>query len=352
MAIENLCLNVYFDNNVFGPYTFSYTGVMNNHSYWYSSMDDLTIQYNQDAGYWEVLNIETIINAKLRNTTNLENPVGNWAIVGLVPSGEAIVTSGTCSTYPPLSIRTKVANNTCPKKCNGAIFASAIGDNKPYKFSINNGVTYTSNPIFNNLCEGEYNIRVSGQTGSIVSKFVTVNVNDSSQIYSLSLETISTPILPNNTKQSFWKLNTSPELKDGATILVGLDANLQTIISQPGTGTTINNISIYKNGTLVVPTTTTTSVTQTDRVNCTPYKDIINLTGFTYSVIISGGTVLSGITTSIINDYNNEISNNGCQTNITQKNILKIISASINNCECCSVNFDSANYVGINKHSR
>ena len=352
MIIENLCLNVYFDNNVFGPYTFVYTGVMNNHSYWYSSMNDLTIQYNQDAGYWEILNIETIINAKLRNTINLETPIGNWSIVGLVPSGSAIVTSGICSTYPPISLRTKVANNTCPKKCNGVIFSSAIGDNKPYKFSIDNGVTYTSNPIFNNLCEGEYNIRVSGQTGSVTSEFVTVSANDSSQIYSLSLETISTPILPNNTNQSFWKLNISPELKDGVTILVGLDANLQTIISQPGTGATINNLSIYKNGTLVVPTTNTTSAAQIDRVNCPPYKDITNLTGLTYSVIISGDTILSGVTTSIINDYNKEISNNGCQTSITQKNILKIISASINNCECCSVSFDSINYVGINKHSR
>jgi hypothetical protein len=34
------------------------------------------------------------------------------------------------------------------------------------------------------------------------------------------------------------------------------------------------------------------------------------------------------------------------------KNITKIVSASIVNCECCSVNFDSTNYVGINKHFR
>jgi hypothetical protein len=47
-----------------------------------------------------------------------------------------------------------------------------------------------------------------------------------------------------------------------------------------------------------------------------------------------------------------EISDNGCQTIITQKNITKIVSASIVNCECCSVNFDSTNYVGINKHFR
>lgn len=350
--MQNLCLNILFENNAIGPYEFNLQSKINGYDSWYNSANNLTIFFNKNNNYWEILNVDTIINAKLRNTTTLNIPIGSWSIVGLVPSGNAIVTSGTCSTYPPLSLRTKVANNTCPKKCNGAIFASAIGDNKPYKFSIDNGVTYTSNPIFNNLCEGEYNIRVSGQTGSVASEFVTVSATDSSQIYSLSLETISTPILPNNTKQSFWKLNTSPELKDGVTILVGLDANLQTIISQPGTGTTINNLSVYKNGTLVVPNTTTTSVMQTDRVNCTPYKDVTNLTGFTYSVIISGGTVLSGITTSIINDYNSEISNNGCQTNITQKNILKIISASINNCECCSVNFDSANYVGINKHSR
>jgi hypothetical protein len=350
--MQNLCLNILFDNNIIGPLQFNLQNEINQHYSWYNATNDLTIYFNKDNNYWEILNIETILNAKLRNTLNLEIPIGNWVIVGLVPNGNAIVTSGTCSTYPPLSLRTKVVNNTCPKKCNGAIFASAIGDNKPYKFSINNGVTYTSNPIFENLCEGEYNIRVSGQTGSIVSQFVTVGVNDETQTYSLNLETINTPILPNSTKQSFWKLTTSPELKDGTNILVGFDANLETIISQPGTGTTINTLSVYKDGTLVAPTTTITSETQVDRANCPPYKDIIKLTGFTYSITISGDTILSGSTTSIINDYNNEISNNGCQTTITQKNILKIVSASINNCECCSVNFDSANYVGINKHLR
>lgn len=352
MVIENLCLNVYFEKNIFGPYTFSYVGVTNNHNYWYSSPYNLTIQYNEDFGYWEVLNIETIINAKLRNTTTLSVPIGNWSIVGIIPNGEAIVTSGTCSTYPPLSLRTKVVNNTCPKKCNGAIFSSAIGDNKPYYFSINNGVTYTPNPIFNNLCDGQYNVTVSGQTGAIVSKFVTITTNDNGRLFDLSLETISTPILPDNTKQSFWKLSISPELKGPETILVSLDANLEKVTSQPGSGTTTNIVSVYKNGTLVNPTTTTTSSKQIDRPNCSPYKDITNLTGFTYSITMSGGTTLSGVTTSIINDYTKEISNNGCQTNISQKNTIRIASASISNCECCDVIFDSANYAGINKHSR
>ena len=189
--MQNLCLNILFENNAIGPYEFNLQSKINGYDSWYNSANNLTIFFNKNNNYWEILNIDTIINAKLRNTTTLNIPIGSWSIVGLVPSGNAIVTSGTCSTYPPLSIRTKVANNTCPKKCNGAIFASAIGDNKPYKFSIDNGVTYTSNPIFNNLCEGEYNIRVSGQTGSVASEFVTVSATDSSQIYSLSLEDIA-----------------------------------------------------------------------------------------------------------------------------------------------------------------
>lgn len=350
--MQNLCLNILFENNTIGPYQFTLQSKINGYDSWYNSANNLTIFFNKDNNYWEILNIDTIINAKLRNTTTLNVPIGNWSIVGIIPNGEAIVTSGTCSTYPPLSLRTKVVNNTCPKKCNGAIFSSAIGDNKPYYFSINNGVTYTPNPIFNNLCDGQYNVTVSGQTGAIVSKFVTITTNDNGRLFDLSLETISTPILPDNTKQSFWKLSISPELKGSETILVSLDANLEKVTSQPGSGTTTNIVSVYKNGTLVNPTTTTTSSKQTDRPNCSPYKDITNLTGFTYSITMSGGTTLSGVTTSIINDYTKEISNNGCQTNISQKNTIRIASASISNCECCDVIFDSVNYAGINKHSR
>ena len=112
MAIENLCLNVYFDNNVFGPYTFLYTGVMNNHSYWYSSMDDLTIQYNQDARYWEVLNIETIINAKLRNTTDsTDTVIGNSSFgdtSGNVSNNSEIVGRFTISAQKVFEIQHRV----------------------------------------------------------------------------------------------------------------------------------------------------------------------------------------------------------------------------------------------------
>jgi hypothetical protein len=350
--MENLCLNIYFSNNVYGPYTFLYDSEVNNRKSWYCELYDLRIAYNNDAKYWEVLNIETIINAKLRNVKDLETPIGYWTIVGVVPNGDAIVTSGSCSTYSPISLSTKVANNTCPNKCNGTIFASAIGDQKPYNFSINDGVTYTSNPIFNNLCQGEYSIKVSGQTGSVANKLVTVNFQNSNKIYNIKLETISTPILPYDLKETIWGLTINPPLTDGDVISVNLLNDAETIISQPGSGTTINNTKVYKNGIQIQPTTISSTSKEEDRINCFPYKDITKLSGITYSIVVSGGTSVSGNTISSIDIYNKEISDNGCQTNITQTNVIKIVSASVANCECCSVNFDSTNYVGINKHFR
>jgi len=350
--MDNLCLNIYFSNNVYGPYTFLYDSEVNNHKSWYCELYDLRIAYNNDAKYWEVLNIETIINAKLRNVKDLEMPIGYWTIVGVVPNGDAIVTSGSCSTYPPISLSTKIANNTCPNKCNGTIFASAIGDQKPYNFSINYGITYTSNPIFNNLCQGEYNIKVSGQTGSVANKLVTVSFQNSNKIYNIKLETISTPILPYDLKETIWGLTINPPLTDGDVISVNLLNDAETIISQPGSGMTINNTKVYKNGIQIQPTTISSTSKEEDRINCFPYRDITKLSGITYSIVVSGGTSITGNTISSIDIYNKEISDNGCQTSIAQKNITKIVSASIVNCECCSVNFDSTNYVGINKHFR
>jgi len=350
--MTNLCLNIYLNNRTYGPYTFSYDSEVNNHNSWYSELYDLRIVYNNDAKYWEILNIETIINAKLRNVKNLETPIGNWVIVGSVPNGDAIVTSGSCSAYPPILLSTKVAHNTCPNKCNGTIFASAIGDQKPYNFSINDGITYTSNPIFNNLCEGEYSIKVSGQTGSVSNKLVTVNFENSSKIYNVKLEPNITPILPYDLKETSWSVTITPPITDGDVISVVLENNVETIISQPGSGVTISNTNIYKNGVLIQPNNVVTTTKEVDRLNCPPYKDITKLSGITYSILISGGTLITGGTLSSIDINQKEISDNGCQTNITQTNIIKIVSASVANCECCSVNFESTNYVGINKHFR
>jgi hypothetical protein len=80
----------------------------------------------------------------------------------------------------------------------------------------------------------------------------------------------------------------------------------ETIISQPGSGTTINNTKVYRNGIQIQPTTISTTNKEDDRINCSPYKDITKLSGITYSIVVSGGTSVSGNTISSIDIYNKD----------------------------------------------
>jgi hypothetical protein len=134
-------------------------------------------------------------------------------------------------------------------------------------------------------------------------------------------------------------------------LTIGLNANLDTKISEPGSASTLNTLSVYKNNTLLTGNTTT-STTSLARPYCSPYLDNTNYSGLTYSTTLISGDTLTGITTSVINNIQLETGSNGCSTRIEQKNLIRIMSAAINTCKCCELIYNSDSNAGINSHIR
>lgn len=358
MSDDSLCLSIYFENNILGPYSFYFDKKINNYFSWFNVSNDLKIIWNSENNYWEILNIDKIINGELRNFSDIWLPVGSWVVVGLIPNSYAEVSLGECLDAPMI-LKGKVQNNTCSNKCNGSIIMSALGDYRPYLYSIDNGVTFQGSPIFKKLCQGSYNILGIGGTNSVVSKTFDVGFQNNNITYNLSLNIESTLSLSESTRQLSWHLDITPPLINNEIINLTFGVNLETTIDAPGSAQTLNSVNVYTKDTplfsgltQLTPINLTTSYNEKNRDFCFPNKTITSFSGFTYSSTIDKDSILSGISTSIIYDYNKEISENGCQTKIMQKNSIKIISASVINCECCDVIVDSTKTIEINKHER
>jgi hypothetical protein len=351
MAVSNLCLSVFYENDIVGPYNFVYTGQTNGRNVWYSSGNSLTMLWNSGNTYWEVSNFGQVGSIALRNTSNVQIPINGWNILGVSPKNNVIVKSGSCGTYPPLVLKSKITNNTCPTNCDGIIVASAIGESTPYVYSLDS-INFKKNPIFSNICEGQYSLSVSASTGAIVSSIVSVGTDFESMIYNVSLENISQESISNDVIQTTFRLNIVPELKVGDVLSLRLNSTNTIIKYEPGSSSGSNIMNVYKNTSGLTPTIAPTVTVSSNRPYCSPSQINSQYIDSIYTTTLMSGNTLTGITTSTINNILFETDSNGCSTKIEQKNIIKILSARINTCKCCKVIFDSENYAGINLHVR
>jgi gliding motility-associated-like protein len=100
------------------------------------------------------------------------------------------VTNGTgCTSFAdaivsvpnPILPTASASPNTCGGNCNGNITASATGGNAPYSYqwfdNANNPIAGQTTAVINNLCGGNYSVRITDQQGCIVSASATVLSN-------------------------------------------------------------------------------------------------------------------------------------------------------------------------------
>lgn len=55
MVLSDLCLSVFYGNDYLGPYNFIHSGEVNGKPYWENSSEGMTIQWNSNNTYWEVV---------------------------------------------------------------------------------------------------------------------------------------------------------------------------------------------------------------------------------------------------------------------------------------------------------
>ena len=234
---------------------------------------------------------------------------------------------------PPVSVN----QPTC--LCDGSIIFNIELDNPPLNYSIDNGVTYYSLPIFTDLCSGFYSLSVVDSLGDTYSSSVTLNKPTQSIIYTISLYTTDTTPVNNNTsivKSYETTVVVEPSLPDGTTITFDLIHN-NSFYSSPNSGTSILNTStlLYKNNSGMTLSDTSNSVNQL--VNTTPgcQKEYIyqsNINDTWNSLTISNSDIITISTTSRVD----KTTLGECVVGYSN-DTYSISNPIISGCDCCSI---------------
>jgi hypothetical protein len=267
-------------------------------------------------------------------------PLTNWDIFGL--DGEVNVTEGECSsqsTYLRTSVPYSVNQPNCG--CDGNIVINSIQLNgtPPYTYSIDNGLTYSNSPFFNNLCTGIYNIIVSDINSVVYGNIVTLNAPVPPITYSLSLSTTvntTTNTTYTLTKEFTTTINITPPLPNGVSITFDLIHN-NNFKSSPNdnTSTLVTNTTITKNSsTIVYNSSTNTTGTTVNFIpscqNLLVYQTGLTETWMSLTMTNTDSIVINTTTSVTKSEFN--LCTVGESTDT-----YSLLNAYINGCDCCNI---------------
>jgi hypothetical protein len=269
-------------------------------------------------------------------TNSTSNPPSNWQSVGGV-SVYFTQTLGNCPVIQQGNFRRSVNQPTCI--CDGSIIFNVDLDNPPFSYSIDNGVTYSSSPIFTNLCSGTYILAVLDSIGNVHLSTEIVKTEIPSTTYTISLYTTNTKPVNNNVSLANSYQTTvvvNPPLPNGATITFDLIHN-NNFYSSPNSGTSILTTStlLYKNGDEVLLTSTSNSVNQSvnTAAGCqTDYVYQSNISDVWSSLTISNSDTITISTSSRVD----KTTTGKCVVGYSNDN-YSISNPVISGCDCCSI---------------
>jgi hypothetical protein len=200
-------------------------------------------------------------------------------------------------------------------------------------------VTYSSSPIFTNLCSGIYSLLVVDSLLESYSSSVTLDKQQQSTTYSISLKTINTTPVNNNislvnTYETIVDVN--PSLPDGTTITFDIIHN-NSFYSSPTSGTSIltTGTVLTKNITPISINSTVTGNTQSINTITNCQKEYVyqsNIDDVWSSLTISNNDTITINTTSRVDKTTlGECVVGYCTDNYSISNPV------ISGCDCCSI---------------
>jgi hypothetical protein len=275
----------------------------------------------------------TLTNGQIINNNPSVPPTGAWQVQGTPIYNNATVIgftvySGTC-TGTTLGLNVTTNEVLCSGK--GSIIIQAYGGTPPYQYSINNGTTFQTSPIFPNLGSGNYLVVVQDSTGNSTTPQLTTLSAIQPPQYSITL-TI-------NTSLNTFQITPSVNLPSTESISFTLSQVSTLKYYPPSSVPTPNYNNIFTfNGGLGTMTPVATTNTQNTYINlgCSPTVPITEnqeVKTYTKTLTISGGQVITGVFT---NQVNNTPSGPCYYANGTYTFYI-LTGASTVNCQCCPV---------------
>jgi hypothetical protein len=350
-------------NTSYGPLQFVANGSVNGKTTW-TNNGNYNITWSSSRNRWEILGSDNVTpfspvgGGLFASTTTSLYPDAGWGLVGGTQTYSATVTQGLCPTSIPLQVLLTSENSTCntTTNCNGSITVNASFGVAPYVYSINNGVTYQTSSIFNNLCPGTYTIITSDVINNRNSQTITVGFDGQPITYQLSLSanTNATQTITTNnysSKTTYLEAVVTPPLPVGITVSFNLTMSSIKTYNGPGTGVITDNILITQGGMTKTPSTTS-SISQTgDRPNCNPESQVVVSEADTYTLSMTSSSKVLIIDTSVLEITDGQAgAQSNCLTNLNQAINTQFTVPSIQGCNCCSVIADDR-LVTINENS-
>jgi hypothetical protein len=350
----NLCF-IYVDGPTsYGPIQFTPYGDMNGKPTWFATYQSvsLLIAWSSTNSRWQMSGWS--FTAGIPTNTNQTNiPTGNWALAGGPKRPDITVTQGNCPGYIPLSISISKDNATCasPKNCDGSISLYAFNGLPPYSYSIDNGLTYQSSGIFNGLCANNYTVIVQDSNGNTVNGgVVPVGADNNPVNYNISTQLLNNVSYSQGNQVASWKVNITPPLPTGVTMTFQLKVNATQKNNGPGSGTTINNTVVRKNGVTVTAPATTTATQTLLRPNCSPFSTVTTSTTQVYNITMGHGDVVTGTSQSLLVVTSGVTGSNGCITMVEQTILVSTYSAAISGKASCGQAINNPAGQGIVNH--
>jgi len=313
-----------------------FDGYINGNPNWISDDDQYLLYWNTGAtpSYWEVSGVTTLSVSIISYTPQVPPLVG-WNAYGDPTVQSVTVLSGGCVNTIPVDF-TATPTSTCDD--DGTITILALGGDGIYQYSINNGVSFGTINIFQNLTPGTYIVHVKDGLGQTVIKNVVVgqtpiqNININLLVTNSNIGgntfTITSNIPPSCTV-SFDLVNTSN---------FSYYQDFTPPIPQPGDLPTYNNVVTLINpplGPLPLISTINTSNPVSNVPLCSDIILTENNTTKQYSTTVTmvNGQTITGTFTNLVTQ---STLNSKCKV-ATGTYSINIINQRAINCDCVNV---------------
>lgn len=334
----------------FGPIQFVCDGTQNGRFKWTSG--DYDIIWNINNSRWEIYVAGTttpyVLNGGgiLASTTFDLIPDSAWTVLGGTEDYSVTMTKGNCPTVIPLQVSIDKTNSSCQgtANCNGSISILAQDGYPPYVYSINGGVTNSSDYAFTNLCPNTYSVVVTDSQNNTQTSSMTIGYDSTPVTYQLSLSNVgvaTTTSVPNvsQTVTQQMTLVSNPPLPVGVSVTFNLLSTALITVNGPGSGTSSVIFNVTKNGSPITTTVgATTTVSQGNRPFCSPNTQTVTSTDYSSSITITNGDVINITSTTVDTITNGQVaSQSNCTTNIINQVSAVISTPTIIGNNCSSV---------------
>ena len=340
-SYPNLCLDLRQDKGdayYISTATLYYTGIVNGKPSWQAAGAEWVLTWIPTNNFWLLDPASSSYWYSIINYSTSAIPLTGWVQLGAPPQSYINVNQGDCTAQSQARVSFQSTINQPEKGGDGNISFRTSGGYPPYEYSIDNGVTFKSSPIFNKLNSGTYTLLVKDSSGYTNSTTVTLNKKVDPTTYKISLITKSSTrsnTTTTLTKQYQQSINIQPELPSGVTITFDFihTNNFKTSTGQTSASLTTNTVA--KRNSAIIPYTTITSTGTTSSSVAGCQTQTIYSTGITdtyQTISYRKLDVLSIVTTTTVNKNTSEKCYVGESTDI-----FSISNATITGCVNCYV---------------